>query len=39
MMSFIEMVPLQKDAIKFINFRNTAVLPKGSTNVKGVEFY
>ena len=38
MMSLIKMVPLQKGAVKFDNFRNTAVLAIGSTNVKGIEF-
>ena len=36
MTSFIDMVSLQKDAIKVVNFQNTAVPPLGSTNVKGI---
>ena len=35
MMSLIKVMPLQKGAVKFINFRKTAVPPIGSTNVKG----
>lgn len=36
MTTFIDMMSVGKDAIKFANFRNTAVPPLGSTNVKGI---
>ena len=39
MTSFIEMAPIRIDAVKIVNSWNTAVLPIGSTNVKGIEFY
>lgn len=32
-------MPIRIDAIKVVNFGKAAVLPLGSTNVKGIELF
>lgn len=39
MTSFITLVPIQIDTVKIANLQNTAVLPLGSTNVKGIAYF